>query len=84
MLKFISTLGLVLLASGAAAQSCTEIRFAPGASSGVVSENIGFEEYHCYRFSSGAGQTATLKLSAGLYVCFTIRDVVDCQGEYVF
>jgi len=84
MFRFIVALGLGLWASESVAQDCTEIRFSQGSSSGVVKDKIGFNEYHCYRFGSGAGQTARLKLSAGPYACFTIRDVVDCRDEYAF
>lgn len=84
MFRLIAVLILSMWGSGAVGQSCTEIRFAPGASSGDVHGKIGFNEYHCYRFRSGAGQTARLKLSAGPFACFSVRDIVDCQDDYIF
>ncbi|WP_439521612.1 hypothetical protein [Marivita sp.] len=84
MFRFVIALGLGLWASESDAQNCKEIKFARGSSSGVVNEMIGFNEYHCYTFRSGAGQTARLTLSASPFACFTVRDVVDCQDEYTF
>lgn len=94
MFRFVVALASVLWASEATArswtqdapaqQSCKEIRFAPGASSGVVSGMIAARESVCYRFGSGAGQTARLKLVTGPYACFNVDEIVECQGEATF
>lgn len=73
-----------LWTTGASAQSCSEIRFAPGTSSGVVSGRVTDAQPLCFTFGSGAGQTARLQLSGSDNACFSISGVVDCQSDYSF
>lgn len=94
MFGFVVALASALWASDATArswtqdapaqQSCKEIRFAPGASSGAVSGMIAARESVCYRFGSGAGQTARLRLVTGPFACFNVDEFVECQGEATF
>lgn len=68
-------------ASPSQSQSCREIRFAQGASSGTVTGEAG-NDGTCYAFASGAGQTARITLDGPDTMCVTIPDVVDCQSDY--
>lgn len=74
----------ILWAGGAAAQSCSEIRFSPGASSGTVSGKVTDAQPMCFVFGTGAGQTAQLMLTGSNNACFTIPGVIDCQTSFSF
>ncbi|EPX78438.1 hypothetical protein [Salipiger mucosus] len=84
MRAILLAIGLGFVAQASAAQSCSEIRFARGASSGEVSGYTIDGEPRCYTFGSGAGQTATVELFSTGNACFTIAGVVDCRAEYRF
>ena len=84
MLRLIAAVVLGFWATGAAAQSCHEIRFSTGASSGDVSGQVTDGQPMCFTFGSGAGQTARLQLSGSDNTCFSITGVIDCQSEYSF
>lgn len=84
MLRLSASLAMGLLATGATAQQCEEIRFTSGTSSGEVSGQVIEGNPMCFTFGSGAGQTARLDLSGSDNACFTIDDVVDCQANYSF
>ena len=84
MLRMITVLFLGLWATGAIAQSCSEIRFARGASSGEVSGQVSDGQPLCFTFGSGAGQVARLQLSGSQNACFTVPSVVDCQIDFSF
>ncbi|WP_164196234.1 hypothetical protein [Salipiger sp. PrR003] len=87
MLKFVGLLCAGMIATGAYAQSCPEIRFAPGASSGVVSGNVVEDGVACFRFGAGAGQTATARIIAEPIgdLCLVVIGEVDClQSEYTW
>lgn len=75
---------LGLFATAATGQTCEEIRFSPGASSGEVSGRVIEGRPTCFAFGSGAGQTAQLTLSGSENACFTIEGVADCQSSYTF
>lgn len=84
MARIIATALLALSAQGAFAQSCSEIRFSPGTSSGEVSGEVSSERPACFLFGSGAGQTARLRLSGSENTCFTLPGVVDCRDDFSF
>lgn len=85
MLRAIAALCLGLgVAADAAAQNCSEIRFAPGASSGEVSGQVTDGQPMCFTFRSGFGQTARLQLFGSENACFTVPGVIDCQGDFSF
>ena len=84
MLRLIAVAFLGVWATGAAAQSCQEIRFARGMSSGEVSGQVTDSQPMCFTFGSGAGQTARLQLTGSDNTCFTITDVIDCQDDFSF
>ena len=71
-------------ASAASAQSCPQIRFAPGAYSGEISGHVTQEDVDCYTFGTGSGQTARLQLFGSDNTCFAIIGVVDCQEDFSF
>lgn len=82
----LTALALCLCAAAgtAAAQSCPEIRFAPGGSSGEVSGRVTDNAPLCFVFGTGAGQTARLQLLGSDNTCFTIPGVTDCQDDFSF
>lgn len=84
MFRVIVALFLGLWASHAVAQSCSEIRFASGASSGAVSGHVTDGRPLCFTFGSGAGQTAQLQISGSENACFTVDGVVDCRYDFSF
>jgi len=84
MTKYLTAIISCLWASGATAQSCMEIKFAPGASSGEIAAYVIENEPKCFIFGTGAGQTARLQLFGSNNACFTIKDVIDCQDDYSF
>lgn len=84
MVKFFAVLLVAFWAGGARAEDCTEIKFAPGTSSGEVSGTVIEGRPVCLSFGSGAGQTARLQLFGSDNACFTVFDVVDCQIDYSF
>ncbi|ETX29293.1 hypothetical protein [Roseivivax isoporae] len=73
-----------VLPDRAGAQSCSEIRFARGASSGEVSGRVAEGEALCYSFGTGSGQTARLQLFGSRNTCFAVLGVVDCQEDFSF
>ncbi|MBY6005913.1 hypothetical protein KUV62_18480 [Salipiger bermudensis] len=77
-------LWLCAVAGSATAQSCPEIRFARGASSGEVSGRVTDNAPLCFVFGTGAGQTARLQLLGSDNTCFTIPGVTDCQQDFSF
>ncbi len=84
MLKGIM-IGLAGLWAGeASAQGCSEIRFASGAYSGEVAGAVSDGWPLCFRFGSGAGQTARLQIIGNENTCFTIPGVTDCQDDFSF
>ena len=84
MVRSIVTIGFLLLAADATAQTCEEIRFAPGAVSGAVSGQVAEGLPLCFSFAAGSGQTARLTLSGSQNVCFNVRGMVDCQDDFSF
>ena len=82
----LTVLALCLCAAGgsASAQSCSEIRFASGASSGEVSGRVTDNAPLCFVFGTGAGQSARLQLLGSDNTCFTIPGVTDCQDDFSF
>ncbi|MFD2739898.1 hypothetical protein ACFSUD_09985 [Sulfitobacter aestuarii] len=84
MIRFLAAILLTFWAQGAAAQYCTEIRFAHGASSGEVSGQVADGMPVCYVFGAGSGQTARLQLFGSDNTCFTLPNVVDCQADFSF
>ncbi|WP_226780945.1 hypothetical protein [Oceaniglobus trochenteri] len=84
MLRIVLATLVALWATGAAAQSCSEIKFARGASSGAVSGVVAPGESICFLFGSGAGQTARIRLSGSNNVCFGIDGIDDCQEDFSF
>lgn len=86
MARFILGLFLlcVLAPPGAGAQSCTEIRFARGASSAEVTGSAPADGVICYALSTGAGQQARLRVLEGNNTIFTIEGLVDAQNDYSF
>lgn len=84
MMKVLTPFLLVGFAATADAQSCEEIRFSAGSSSGEVSGTVIEGAPMCFTFGSGAGQIATLNLSGSDNACFGIDGVVDCSVSYQF
>ncbi|MEM7644319.1 MAG: hypothetical protein AAF366_17605 [Pseudomonadota bacterium] len=77
-------LPLVLWTGAAAAQSCSEIRFAPGTASGEVTAGVTDGRPACFRFGSGNDQVARIQLFGSENACFNVRGVVDCQDDFSF
>ena len=75
---------LVAFAGIASAQSCPEIRFARGASSGEVSGAVSEGAPLCFTFGSGAGQTARIQLFGSRNTCFGVEGIQDCQDDFSF
>ncbi|MGB3407166.1 MAG: hypothetical protein WBA67_06695 [Jannaschia sp.] len=84
MLKIMATLFFAALAGAAAAQGCSEIRFARGAFSGQVSGQADFDAPLCFSFGTGAGQQARLQILGSNNVCFAIEGIVDCTDDFTF
>lgn len=84
MFRSLATLLFAALATGASAQSCSEIRFAPGASSGEVSGQVTDGSPLCFSFGTGAGQSARLQLFGSENTCFGVTGVIDCQDDFSF
>ena len=71
-------------AGAAAAQACSEIRFAPGAFSGEVGGQVADGAPLCFTFGAGAGQTARVQILGNDNTCFTLPGIVDCQADFSF
>lgn len=84
LLAVLVFIAIGLFATGADAQQCEEIRFAPGASYGDVSGQVIDGSPMCFTFGAGAGQSARLDLTGSDNTCFNIEGVVDCQDSYAF
>ena len=72
-----------LLATAASAQSCREIKFARGASSGEVTGIVSDTKTDCYTFGTGAGQAVRLQTLGNLNICLTMSNI-DCTGDIAF
>lgn len=72
-----------LLATAASAQSCREIKFARGASSGEVTGIVSDTKTDCYTFGTGAGQAVRLQSLGNLNICLTMSNI-DCTGDIAF
>lgn len=75
---------LLLWPHGAGAQSCAEIRFAPGATSAEIAGSAPAEAVVCYSFATGAGQQARVELLEGRNTAFSIDGLVDARDDYSF
>ncbi|MEL6585264.1 MAG: hypothetical protein AAFY65_02845 [Pseudomonadota bacterium] len=84
MKRLLLLLSFTLFATAAAAQSCQEIRFQRGAFSGEVSGRVSENGPLCFRFGSGAGQTARLQVFGSQNVCFNVRGIIECQDDFSF
>lgn len=84
MLRILATLLFTSLAGAAAAQGCSEIRFAPGAFAGEVSGRVSERQPLCFTFGSGAGQQARVQVFGSNNVCFNLRGVADCRDDFAF
>ncbi|MBI6629680.1 hypothetical protein [Pontibaca salina] len=84
MFRLIAAFLLGLWATTSASQNCLEIRFDRGHSSGEVSGQVSDGWPMCFVFGTGAGQLARLELFGSENTCFTVPDVIDCQGDYSF
>lgn len=83
MARIFLALFLSLAAGPALAQSCQEIRFAPGNSSGRVEGHTG-NDGQCFTFATGAGQRAELVLYGPETMCVTLMGVGDCRESFVW
>jgi hypothetical protein len=79
----ILTLGGLLIAGAAHAQTCEPIQFEQGHYSGTVRGVAPPEDPVCYTLSTGAGQHADVQVE-GRNVVFGILDLVDGQDRYSF
>ena len=85
----VATATILFAACPAMAQSpaaCTPIKFAPHASSAIVSGTVGSEPpFPCYTLTTGNGQIAALKfVKTNRNMFFTIDGVVDDRDAYTF
>lgn len=84
MFRFLPALILALATAPAMGQTCKEIRFAPGTSSGVILGEIGPEEMQCFMLGVGNGQAARIEILEGSNVAFNIRDVAEVAAQASF
>lgn len=75
----VSTLGAQVGHAG----GCETIRFQRGHSSGTVQGVAPPEDFLCYEMTTGAGQTANLRVD-GPNVIFVIDGVVEARDRYSF
>jgi len=68
----------------AAAQSCTEIRFARGASSADITGAAPADGVLCYSFATGAGQQARVRVLEGRNTAFSIEGLADARDDLDF
>ncbi len=79
----IGLLGATLGTQVGHAGGCETIRFQRGHSSGTVQGVAPPEDFVCYEMTTGAGQTAKLRVE-GPNVIFVIDGVVEAQDRYSF
>ena len=78
-------LGICILSFGAyAAEECTEIRFAPGATSVEIKGEAPPEDVLCYLIRTGANQKAKIKVLEGSNTMVSVIDVADGREEISF
>lgn len=81
-MKFIwIALTLVGLASVANAQGCTQIRFAPGTSSGEVRGTAPAEGCGCYYMDVGEGQRARVRVFSDSDAAVSVFGVADNRED---
>lgn len=69
---------------GHAAEACTEIRFAQGATSAEITGDAPPDDVLCYTMRTGAGQTARIQVLEGLNVIVGVVDVADARDDLTF
>lgn len=74
----------LVAASPALGQACTEVRFAPGAFSGIIEGVAPPEEVLCYTFATGAGQAARVRVLQGNNISFGIAGIAEAQDDVRF
>jgi hypothetical protein len=84
MFRLLAAAILSAVPSVAAAQGFSEIRFAPGASSGEVTGQVSDGRPICFTFGSGAGQQARIQLLGSRNACFGVRGIADCRDDLSF
>ncbi|MEM9104240.1 MAG: hypothetical protein AAGC96_01185 [Pseudomonadota bacterium] len=73
------------MATGLHAQeNCKPVRFAAGASSAEVNGDAPPEDVLCFSLETGNGQTATVRVTRGNNIVFSILGVVDAQDSFIF
>ena len=78
-------LGICMLSFGAyAAEECTEIRFAPGATSVEIKGEAPPDDVICYLMRTGANQQAQIQVLEGANTIVTVIDVADARQELSF
>ena len=75
---------LGLLAAPQAQAACTPIRFATGTTGADVEGVAPPEGVLCYSLETGAGQTATISVTRGKNIIFSVSDLIDAQDRYTF
>jgi hypothetical protein len=70
--------------SAQAAGDCTEIRFAPGATSSEIQGEAPAEGVLCYLMRTGAGQNARIEVLEGSNTIVTVEDVADARANLSF
>ena len=83
-MRILLTLFLLLTPTVAAAQNCSEIRFARGAYSGDVVDVAPANGLLCYTVGVGNNQTAYVEILDGPNVAFTIPGVAEAVGYTQF
>lgn len=67
-----------------AREPCTPINFSSGESSAIVEGIAPVESIVCYTLKTGANQNASIEVTDGLNIVFSILGIVDAQDRYSF
>jgi len=73
-----------LLAFGAQAADCMQIRFAPGASSVEIRGEAPPNDVLCYEMRTGGGQDARIRVLEGRNTFVSVEGVADAQTDSSF
>lgn len=81
-------IGVVLfICAGAAASgqdNCIPVVFSPGANGTEVTGTAPPNDVLCYALRTNAGQTASIAVTQGNNIIFSIADLIDAQDRYSF
>jgi hypothetical protein len=71
----------IFVANPSWAEECETIRFKRGESSATIDGIAPQNHPTCYQMTTGQGQKATMRVTAGRNICFSIADLIDCQDD---